>query len=135
MIRVEIGNNGFRGVSPNPMSSHLHVRYMALALLFSFCQVIGTMCVLPDLSEAQDMAVLMEDHTVCSMDGIVTCPPSLISSPERQLKHSPDTDHSAALYCVAGAIRTARSSPTPCARSSPLSIVPISIESSSVLRI
>lgn len=120
----------------NLMIAQTHVRYMALVLLFTFCQVIGTMCVLPDLSEAHE-AALIQDRMACPMDGTVMCPPSLVSSPERQVKHSlkTDTDLSAALHSAAVAIPTARSSPSPWARSSAFSIAPISIESSSVLRI
>lgn len=121
----------------NLMVAQTHVRYMALALLFTFCQVIGTMCALPDLSEARDMAVLTEDHMACLMDGTIMCPPSLTSSPGRQLKQSLISclDHVPVLQSRVLSGTTVSVAPTPWARSSALSIVPISIESSLVLRI
>ena len=60
---------------------------IALVIFFVFCQVIGTMCVLPDVSVAQDIAALMEGGVSCPMDGTIMCPPSITSSSERQVKH------------------------------------------------
>jgi hypothetical protein len=95
------------------------------------------MCSLPDLSETQDTALLVEDHRACPMDGTIMCPPSLTSSPERQTKPIvfADVDHSPVLHNTAASVLTVRSASPPWSRSNALSIVPISIESSSVLRI
>lgn len=75
------------------------MQYVALVLFFTFCQVIGTMCVLPDLAVAQEAAWLVEDPMACPMEGTTMCPPSVTSSPERQMKHSMvvDVTHAAAL--------------------------------------
>ena len=109
---------------------------MALVLLFTFCQVIGMMCAVPGLSERHDTAVLIQDRTACPMDGKDMCPPSLTSSPERHIKQSVvlGVDHEAILLdpAVIPAVHSARMQ---WFRSSVGSIVPISIESSSVLRI
>lgn len=118
------------------MITQVHVRYMALALLFTFCQVIGTMCAVSDLSERPETAILIEDRMACPMDGNVMCPPSLTSSPERHIKQSVvlGVDHAAILPGHA-VIPTVRLAGMRWFRSSAHSIVPISIESSSVLRI
>lgn len=136
MIRAENGNASFRGVSPILMISQAHVRYMALALLFTFCQVIGSMCVMPDLSQAQETA-FVEDRMACQMDGSIMCPPSLTSSPERQVKltAASNADQAVGLVCLVPLGLTDRVSPVPWFGSSVLSIAPISISSSSVLRI
>jgi hypothetical protein len=98
--------------------------------------VIGTMCALPDLSVAAGEALLVEEGMVCPMDGTTMCPPSLTSSPERQIKNNmvSDVDHALILLSFSTA-RTRPLVPAPWSWSSVLSIVPISISSSSVLRI
>ncbi|MBH0204486.1 MAG: hypothetical protein HP498_01450 [Nitrospira sp.] len=113
-----------------------HVRYVALALLFTFCQVIGTMCAVPDLLERHETASLIEDRMACPMDEAIMCPPSLTSSPERHIKQSValGVDHAAILSGHA-VISTVSPAGMRWFRSSVHSIVPISIESSSVLRI
>lgn len=118
------------------MISQVHVRHMALALLFTFCQVIGTMCAVPELSERHEIASLIEDGMACPMDEAIMCPPSLTSSPERHIKQSVvlGVDHAAILPGDA-VILTVSSAGMRWFRSSAHSIVPISIESSSVLRI
>jgi hypothetical protein len=110
--------------------------YIALVFTFALCQVIGTTCALPDLSVAADAAVLVEEGMACPMEGAAMCPPSLTSSPERQLKHSivSDVDPAPILLSVSTAL-THPSVPAPWSWSSALPIVPISIGSSSVLRI
>ena len=50
--------------------------------------MIGTMCALTDLSRARGAALLMEEGMACLMDGTTLCPPSLTSSPERQIKNN-----------------------------------------------
>ena len=72
----------------------------------------------------------------CPMDGTMMCPPSLTSSPERQMKNNMvmDIDHETILFGLA-AVLTVPSTPTLWSWSSAYSIVPISIGSSSVLRI
>jgi len=109
-----------------------------MILVFVFCQVIGAMCDLPDLLLPEDAAVLAEDMNgmACLMDGAIMCPPSLVASPERQVKKSmivifdpvvplarcPEVPKSVSLEMI-------------WSWSSAYSSVPISISSSSVLRI
>lgn len=114
----------------------IDTKYLALVIFFTFCQVIGTMCALPDLSVAEETAILVEEGMVCPMERAIMCPPSLTSSSERQTKHNMvmDVDHATVLLSPA-AVLTVPSTPTPWSWSSAYSIVPISIDSSSVLRI
>jgi hypothetical protein len=118
------------------MTPRVNVQSIALVLFFTLCQVIGTMCVLPDLSIAEQMTSLVEDVMACPMDGTIMCPPSATSSPERQGKHGSvaDVDH-ATLLLVRSPELTMPAIPTLCPPSRALSIVPLSISSSSVLRI
>ena len=118
------------------MFRRLHTRYVALVLFFTFCQVIGTMCALPDLSETGENTFWVEESMACPMDGTMMCPPSLTSSPERQMKNSMvmDDDHETIGLSLA-AMRTVPSARVQWSWSSAYSIVPISIGSSSVLRI
>ena len=121
---------------PRLMFRRVNMQYVALVFFFALCQVIGTTCALPDLSMAADTALLVEEGMACPMDGTTMCPPSLTSSPERQIKHSmvSDVDHAPVLISVS----TALTSPLVTAYSSGSSVlspVPISIGSSSVLRI
>lgn len=116
------------------MIRRVNTQYTALVLFFTFCQVIGTMCNLPDLSVAEDTAILQEsDGMACPMDGTFMCPPSLTSSPERQVKHTliADVDHTAVLLSPAPVLVV----PSVWSWSSAPSTVPLSISSSSVLRI
>ena len=110
--------------------------YVALVFFFILCQVIGAMCVLPDLSVAGDAALLVEEEITCPMDGTTMCPLSLTSSPERQTKNSLvlEIDH-ATILLGSAAMLTVPSALTRGSWSSAYSIVPISIGSSSVLRI
>jgi hypothetical protein len=118
------------------MIQRVNMPYVLLVFFFTLCQVIGIMCALPDLSLATDTELLVEDAMACPMEGGTMCPPSLTSSPERQIKHSmvSDVDHAPILLGSSPALI----SPSVLASwswSSVLSIVPISISSSSVLRI
>lgn len=115
-----------------------HLKCSTLAVLFAFCQVMGVMCALPDLSlaESMTMSMISEGGMVCPMDGTIMCPSSIVSSPERQEKNSTvvDVDH----VSISVSPLTALTNPsisTLCTWSSAFSIVPISIDSSSVLRI
>jgi hypothetical protein len=118
------------------MISRVQTRYVALVLLFTFCQVIGTMCAVPDLLMAQETVLLIEDNMACPMDGTIMCPPSLTSSPERQTKHHLIMDGTQAPVLIGPAtFPTILRVPTQWFWSSASSIVPISIASSSVLRI
>ena len=120
----------------DPMIPRVQIRHVALILVFAFCQVIGTMCALPDLSVAAGAALLVEEEMACPMDGTTMCPPSLTSSPERQIKHGmvSDVDPMPILINPAGMLTVALT-PTLWSWSRACSIVPISIGSSSVLRI
>ena len=117
---------------------HVRMRFCSLVLLFALCQIVGSMCAVQDLSLADDAAQLAEEMSdmACPMDGTIMCPPSAISSPERQLKHAAAIQVDLApLLSRAATILPAAPNPTPWSWSSVLSIVPISIASSSVLRI
>src|SRR5512147_337456 len=97
----------------SPMIRRVNIKYVALVLLFTFCQVIGTMCALPDLSVAKETAMLAEEDMVCPMDGTIMCPPSITSSPERQIMHNlfADFDHATILLGSATGLLV-RSTPT-----------------------
>ena len=120
------------------MIYRMNMRLMALVLFFVFCQVLGTMCVVPDVSVANDGTRLAEvmNHMTCPMDGTIMCPPSATSSPERHLKHPAASDlDPTPLPSNAVTILGMAHIPTPWSWESVFSIVPISIASSSVLRI
>lgn len=116
----------------------VRMRLFILVLLFALCQIIGTMCTVPDLSLADNAAQLAEDmsHMTCPMDGTIMCPPSAMSSPERQLKHAAtiDLNQTPVLLGSVTAV-TAVSIAVSWSWNSASSIVPSSIASSSVLRI
>lgn len=120
----------------NPMIRRVNTQYFAVALFFTLCQVIGMVCALPDLSVAEGASLLVEEGMACPMDGTSMCPPSATSSPERQVKNGAviDLDHGPILLSSA-AVLTAPSVSTQWSQGSACSIVPISIGSSSVLRI
>ena len=111
-------------------------RYVTLVLVFAFCQVIGAMCMWPDLSVAEDTAILVEEGMVCPMEGTTMCPPSAMSSPERQVKNSAvaDADQTSAVPSVLRILINPSAEPQ-WPWSSDCSLVPLSISSSSVLRI
>jgi hypothetical protein len=119
------------------MIRRVNTQFVVLVLIFfTLCQVMGMVCPLPDLSVPADTALLVEEGIACPMDGTTMCPSSLTSSPERQIKHSmvSDADHVPTLLGLAAVLtvqRTATLSPW----SSTCSMVPISISSSSILRI
>ena len=116
----------------------VRMRFFSLVLLFALCQIVGTMCTVPDLSLADDTARLVEEmrHMACPMDGTIMCPLSAVSSPERQSKH-PVTNDLNPLAILLSSVTTSTVSST--LEFSPWSsaseFVPISIASSSVLRI
>jgi len=114
------------------------MRSFILVLFFAFCQIIGTMCTVQDLSMANDIAQLTEDMSgmACPMDGTIMCPPSLIASPERQLKNSVVADVNLAPISISSAATPVGFSDLIIGSlSSADSIVPISIASPSVFRI
>ena len=118
------------------MIRRVNMEFVALVFFFVLCQVIGTSCALPDLSPAADASLLVEESMACPMDGTTMCPPSLTSTPERQIKHSMVSviDHAP----IPLRVSTARTRPlvsAPWSWSSGLSLVPLSINFSSVLRI
>jgi hypothetical protein len=118
------------------MIRRVDTRYVALALAFAFCQVFGATCALHDLSVAEDTAVLVEEGMACPMDGTMMCPPSATSSPERQVKNGAiaDADQTSALPSGHRVLTNPSAEPQ-WSWSSDFSLVPISIGSSSVLRI
>lgn len=114
------------------------MRLISLFLFFALCQIIGIMCVVPDLSLASDRVQLAEDmrHIACPMDGTTMCPLSAISSPERQLKQSVAIDlNQTPVLLGPVAAATPFITSVPWSWSSASELVPISIASSSVLRI
>jgi hypothetical protein len=114
------------------------MRFFSLVLLFALCQIVGTMCTVLDLSLADDAAQLAEEmnHMACPMDGTIMCPPSLTASPERQLKNSMVVVGDPVLSLVShGEVLAGVSLEMIDSWSSAYSSVPISISSSSVLRI
>lgn len=119
-----------------PMIRRVNTQYFFLVFFFTLCQVIGTLCAFPNLSVPEETAILMEEGMTCSMEGTTMCPPSLTSSPERQIKNSMviDVDHETILLSPA-AVRTVPSVWMQWSWSRACSIAPISIGSSSVLRI
>ncbi len=109
---------------------------VSLLLFFVFCQVIGTMCVIPDVGIASEGVFLVEESMACPMEAVTMCPPSLTSSPERELKDGPSTSISHTTIVVNPVLES--DVPSVLALwswSSVLSIVPLSIVASSVLRI
>ena len=118
------------------MSPSVKTRYIALVLVFAFCQVIGAVCALPDLSVAEGTMLFVEEGMVCPMEGTTMCPPSAMSSPERQLKNgaAADADQTSAVPSVFRILTNLSGKPQ-WSWSSDFSLVPLSITSSSVLRI
>ncbi|MBS0167458.1 MAG: hypothetical protein JSR29_15345 [Nitrospira sp.] len=116
----------------------VRMRFFSLVLLFALCQIVGAMCTVPDLSLADDAAQLAEamNHMACPMDGTIMCPPSLTASPERQVKNSMVVVVDPVVSLVRGP-EVPKSVPREMiwSWSSAYSSVPISISSSSVLRI
>ena len=118
------------------MCRRVPLQFIALVIVFTFCQVIGTMCALPNLSEAEETAILVEKSMACPMDGTIMCPPSLTASPERQIKNSMVVEVDPVPSLVSRAeVPAGVSIEMMWSWSSAYSIVPISISSFSVLRI
>ena len=118
------------------MILRVNTQYITLVLMFAFCQVIGVMCALPDLSVAEGAALFVEEEMACPMDGTTMCPPSATSSPERQVKNGvvTDADHTSAVPSVMRILQNLSAKPQ-WSWSSDFFLVPLSIRSSSVLRI
>ena len=120
-----------------PMIRRVNTQYFFLVLFFfTLCQVMGTVCPLPDLSVAEGASLLVEEGMACPMDGTTMCPSSLTSSPERQIMNSlaSGVDHATTLLSSA-AVLTVQCTATLSPWSSACSMVPISISSPSILRI
>ncbi|MDI3467732.1 MAG: Thioredoxin reductase [Nitrospira sp.] len=114
------------------------MRFFSLILFFALCQIIGTMCTVPDLSLADDAARLAAEmrHMACPMDGTIMCPLSAVSSPERQSKPQTTTDlHQIAVLFSAVIAFAVFPTFESLSWNSASEFVPISIASSSVLRI
>ena len=118
------------------MIRRVNTQHVVLVFFFALCQVIGTTCALPDFSVAADAAQFVEEGMACPMEGTTMCQLALTPSPERQIKRSmvSDVGHAPVLISVSTAL-TSPSVPMLWSGSSVLSIAPISISSSSVLRI
>ena len=110
----------------------------SVVLLFALCQIIGTMCTVPDLALAGEATQLADEinHMACPMDGTLMCPPSAVSSPERQLRQAATTNLDQTPVLLNPVTASAVSSTLESSSwSSASGFVPISIASSSVLRI
>jgi len=118
------------------MIPRVGTKYIALLLVFAFCQVIGAMCALPDLSVAEGATLFVEEEMACPMDGTSMCQPSATSSPERQVKNGvvADADQTSTVPSVCRVLAN-QSAESQWSWSSDFSLVPLSISSSSVLRI
>lgn len=118
------------------MMLRVNTRYLALVLVFAFCQVVGAMCALPDLSVAEEATLFLEEEMACPMEGTAMCPPSATSSPERQVKNgvAADAGHTSAVPSVMRILQNLSALPQ-WSLSSDYFLVPLSIRSSSVLRI
>ena len=111
---------------------------ICLVLFFTLCQIIGMMCAVPDVSLADDLAQLAEEMNdmACPMDGTIICPPSLTASPERHLKNAALVEVDPVLSLVNHPrFSTDVSTELMWSWSTAYSLVPLSIRSSSVLRI
>ena len=119
------------------MIRRVNTQYFFLVLFFfTLCQVMGAVCPLPDLSVAEGASLLVEEGMACPVEGTTMCPPLLTSSPERQIKHTlvSDVDH-VTTQPGSPAVLTVQCTATLSSWSSACSMVPISISSSSILRI
>ena len=118
------------------MIPRVNTKYIALVLVFAFCQVIGAMCALPDLSVAEGATLFVEEEMACLMDGATMCPPSAMSSAERQVKNGAvaDADQTSGVPSCFRGLTNLPAKPQ-WSWSSDFSLVPLSISSSSVLRI
>jgi hypothetical protein len=115
----------------------IHRQYIFVfpLILFAFCQIIGSMCGLPDMSVAHEGGISEKGNIACPMDGALACPPSLTSSPERQIKIITVADVYAAQIFATGATTPLSPPVQPnVSVGNAYSIVPITI-ASSVLRI
>jgi hypothetical protein len=114
------------------------MRLFCVVLLFALCQIIGTMCTVPDLLLADDtaqMAAVMS-HMSCPMNGTIMCPPSAVSSPERQSKPQSTTDlHQIVVLLSLVTAFTVSPYLESLSCGSASEFIPISIASSSILRI
>lgn len=108
---------------------------ITLCALYMLCFIGRLMCGVPDVPMADGYS-LSEGTMFCAMDGTGLCPPSLPSSAEREVNAEPDRPLLDGTISLALAIPTSLlMAPSPWSRSNVLSIVPISIASSPVLRI
>jgi len=94
------------------------------------------MCVLPDLLVSEETTLLVEEGMACPMEGTMMCLPAATSSPERQVKHGA-VAHAAQASALPSVLRilTHPSAEPQRSWSSDFSLVPLSMNSSSVLRI
>jgi hypothetical protein len=118
------------------MIPRVDTKRIALVLVFAFCQVIGAMCGLPDISVVEGATLFVEERMACPMDGTSMCPPSATSSPERQVRNglATDVDHTSAVPGVLRILPNSSAEPQG-SWGSDLFLVPLFIRSSSVLRI
>lgn len=116
----------------------MHTRPIAFVIIFAICRVAGVMCTLPDLSPIQETMSLVEGRSgmMCLVGDALMCPPAVTSNPERQAKDNVtlDKDHS---QNVVTAVPTTHQFWDHKIRSGNdvHFLIPISIASSSVLRI
>lgn len=120
----------------NRMFRLVRTQAAVLVVFFIICQVIGTMCTLPELSEIEATASLVNESMACPMDGAIMCPPSVTSSPERQAKKDAVValDHGLNLLALYN-VQVVASVPTQWSWSSAGSNASNSLDSSPILRI
>lgn len=109
---------------------------LSLLLFFVLCQVTGAWCAVPGALGVEHDAMLLDAGMLCPMDGAVMCAPSLTSSPGREIKNRGISDiQQPRMVLIVSALSSDSSVSSRLPWSSVFSLVPISIVSSSVLRI
>lgn len=112
------------------------MRPAVIVFVFVLCQVVGFMCAVPHVALADEDMGVLEEPMGCPMAGAIICPPSALSSPEREVRQGSAAIGDQATVLLGPPIDLAIPwGAMLCSRSSAWSIVPISIGSSSVLRI
>lgn len=90
---------------------------------------------IPDVAMASDVVMLVDESMTCPMEAATICPPSLTSSPERQLRNDTTIDLSLAPIVLRPVVLRVPSVSMLSSWDNVFSIVPLSIAASSVLRI
>lgn len=106
-----------------------------VCVLYAVCFIGQVMCGVPDVLMADGHA-WSERTMFCAMDGTGVCPPSLASSPEREVNAEPARSPLDGTISLVVAVPTSLlMAPSLWSRSTVFSIVPVSIAASPILRI